>query len=65
MTDRCEGVIEAKLPKDLYRVRTDDGKTVLASTGPDARRVVVKLIPGDRVTVEISPFDPTRGRIRV
>jgi translation initiation factor IF-1 len=63
MSERTRGVIEAKLPRDLYRVRTEDGKTVLAQVSTEARRVVVSLIPGDEVTLEISPIDPTRGRI--
>ncbi|MCA9582901.1 MAG: translation initiation factor IF-1 [Myxococcales bacterium] len=53
------------MPKDLYRVRTDDGETVLASIPAQTRRVSVKFIPGDRVTVEVSAYDPSRGRIRV
>ncbi|MCA9600561.1 MAG: translation initiation factor IF-1 [Polyangiales bacterium] len=65
MSNLVSGVIEAKLPRDLYRVRTSDGKTVVASASSEARRVVVKLIPGDQVTIEVSPFDPTRGRIKV
>lgn len=56
-------MIEA-LPKALYRVRCDDGQLVTASLGGVARQVTVKVIPGDRVVVEISPLDPTRGRIK-
>jgi len=56
-------VIEA-LPKALYRVRCDDGQVVTVSLGGIARQVTVKVIPGDRVVVEISPLDPTRGRIK-
>lgn len=65
MTSRREvdGVIEATLPRGLYRVRTDDGEAITASVASLARKVTVKLLPGDRVTVELSPFDPTRGRI--
>lgn len=60
-----DGIIEATLPRGLYRVRTDDGRAVTVSVSAAARRVTVKFIPGDRVTVELSPFDPTRGRIKV
>ncbi len=57
------GVIEAALPRGLYRVRTDGGEAVTASVAAMARKVTVKFLPGDRVAVELSPFDPTRGRI--
>ena len=62
--ERTEGTVEEALPKGLYRVVCDNGKTVKASLGGVARQTTVKVIPGDRVEVEISPFDPTRGRIR-
>lgn len=56
-------MVEA-LPKALFRVRCDDGQIVTASLGGVARQVTVKVIPGDRVVVEISPLDPSRGRIK-
>ena len=56
-------MIESAEPRALFKVRTDDGKPVLAALGTEARRVTVKVLPGDRVTVELSPFDPNRGRI--
>jgi translation initiation factor IF-1 len=59
-----EGTVEKALPKGLYRVRCDDGQVVTASLGGIPRQVTVKVIPGDRVVVEISPLDPTRGRIK-
>jgi len=58
------GTIEAVLPRALYRVRLDDGVKITASASAKARQVTVKLLPGDGVLVEISPLDPTRGRIR-
>ena len=57
------GVVEAVLPKGLYKVRLDGGPTVTASLGSLAKRVTVKIIQGDRVLVERSPYDPTRARI--
>jgi len=57
------GVVEAVLPKGLYKVRLDSGSTVTASLGSVARRVTVKIIQGDQVLVERSPYDPTRARI--
>ena len=66
MTDGtiAQGTIEAVLPRALYRVRLDDGAEITASVSSKARQVTVKLLPGDGVTVEISPYDPTRGRIK-
>ena len=58
------GVIEAVLPRALYRVRLDDGAEITASLSSRARQVTVKLIAGDGVMVELSPYDPTRGRIK-
>ena len=60
----ARGVIEAVLPRALYRVRLDDGVEITASLSAKARQVTVKLIPGDGVVVERSPYDPRRGRIK-
>jgi translation initiation factor IF-1 len=59
-----QGTIEAALPGGLFRVRTEAGETLTASWDPALRRIAVKLIPGDRVTVERYPLDPNRGRIK-
>ncbi len=66
MTDArtTRGTIEEVLPRALYRVKLDDGERVTASVSTQARQVTVKLLPGDGVLVEISPYDPTRGRIK-
>lgn len=58
-----DGVIESAEPRGLFRVKTDDGQVVTASVSAQARRVTVKFLPGDRVAIEISPLDPSRGRI--
>jgi translation initiation factor IF-1 len=60
----ARGTIEAVLPRALYRVRLDSGEEITASVTTKARQVTVKLLPGDSVTIEVSPYDPTRGRIR-
>jgi len=59
-----EGIILDAMPQGLFRVQLDDGRRVIASLGAEARRVTVKIIPGDRVSVELSPYDPTRGKIK-
>jgi translation initiation factor IF-1 len=57
------GTIEEALPSALYRVKLDDGSIVVAGLSTEARRAVVKVAPGDRVTIAKSPFDPSRGKI--
>jgi translation initiation factor IF-1 len=63
-TPPSEGVVEEKLPQGLYRVRLKDGKKITASLGGAARQTTVRVIPGDRVLIDVSPIDPTRGRIK-
>jgi translation initiation factor IF-1 len=57
-------IIEEVLPRGLYKVRCDDGRILKVSLTPEARQARTNLIPGDQVTVEASPYDPARGRIR-
>jgi translation initiation factor IF-1 len=52
-----------RVPNDLFRVRLIDGRYVLAHMGDVARVGIVRLIPGDRVVLELAAFDPSRGRI--
>ena len=61
--DPQEGVILATLPKALFRVKLESGENITAALSTQAKRITIKLLPGDRVSVETSPFDPTRGRI--
>jgi len=55
-------VIET-LPNALYRIELDDGHRVLAHTAGRARLQAVRILPGDRVQLQISAADPGRGRI--
>ena len=59
-----EGVVEEELPRGLYRVKTEDGRTFLAGLPTSSRHAIVKLLPGDRVLLEVSPTDDTRARIK-
>ena len=59
-----EGVVTEKLPQGLFRIRLKDGSKVTASLGGAARQTTVRVIPGDRVLIDVSPIDPTRGRIK-
>ncbi len=63
-SEELEGTIEEALPRGLYAVRCDGGRKVTATLSTEARRVTVKVLPGDRVLLEISAFDPSRGRIK-
>jgi translation initiation factor IF-1 len=65
MGTEVKGVVEAALPQGLYRVKCDDGKTRTVALTGIPKQTVVRVIPGDRVIVEVSPIDPTRGRIKV
>ncbi len=57
------GVIDEVLPKSMYRVRLDDGRTLRAGVDAKARHGIVRLLEGDRVLVRILKNDPTRGQI--
>ena len=60
---RKNGVVTESLPSTHFKVRLDDGKEILAHLAGKLRLYRIKVLPGDRVTVEISPTDETRGRI--
>jgi translation initiation factor IF-1 len=57
------GVIDEVLPKSMYRVRLDDGRTLRAGVDAKARHGIVRLLQGDRVLVRLLKNDPTRGQI--
>jgi translation initiation factor IF-1 len=59
-----EGTVEEVLPQGLYRVKTKEGATVKVSLSGIAKQTLVRVIPGDRILVEVSPLDPGRGRIK-
>ena len=58
-----QGVVEEVLPKAMYRVRLEDGRTVRAGLSSASRHAIVRLIVGCRVAVRLSPHDPSRGQI--
>jgi translation initiation factor IF-1 len=59
-----QGVIERTLPQGLYRVKCDDGSVRTAALTGIPKQTIVRVIPGDRVILEVSELDPTRGRIK-
>ena len=58
-----EGIVVEPLPNAMFRVQLDNGHQVLAHISGKMRMNFIKILPGDRVTVELSPYDLTRGRI--
>ena len=55
-------VVEA-LPNTMFKVKLENGVIILAHVSGKIRMHYIRILPGDRVTVEISPYDLTRGRI--
>ncbi len=58
-----EGVVEEALPNAMFKVTLDNGHKVLAHVSGKIRMHFIRIIPGDRVKCELSPYDLTRGRI--
>ncbi|MDP3273701.1 MAG: translation initiation factor IF-1 [Deltaproteobacteria bacterium] len=58
-----EGVVTEALPNAMFRVDCDNGLKVLATISGRMRRFYIRILPGDRVTVEVSPYDPSKGRV--
>jgi translation initiation factor IF-1 len=58
-----EGKIIEPLPNAMFKVELENGQTVLAYVSGKMRMHFIKILPGDRVTVELSPYDLTKGRI--
>lgn len=58
-----EGTVIEPLPNAMFRVELDNGHRVLAHISGKMRMHYIKILPGDRVTVELSPYDLKRGRI--
>ena len=58
-----EGKVLETLPNAMFRVELETGHKVLAHVSGKMRMYFIKILPGDKVTVELSPYDLTRGRI--
>jgi translation initiation factor IF-1 len=58
-----EGEVVEALPSTMFRVQLDNGQRVLARISGKMRKHYIRILPGDRVKVELSPYDLTRGRI--
>jgi len=60
---RVEAIVEEALPGASFRLKTRDGKEVLGHLSGKMRMHYIKILPGDRVLVEMTPYDDKRGRI--
>lgn len=60
---RVEAVVKQMLPNATFKVELENGHEVLAHVSGRMRMNYIKILPGDKVTVEISPYDLRRGRI--
>jgi len=60
---RVEGTVREALPNAQFRVELDDGPLVLAHASGKIRMRYFRIVPGDRVRLELSPYDLSRGRI--
>ena len=62
-TIQVEGKVIEPLPNAMFRVELDNGHVVLAHISGKMRMHFIKILPGDKVTMELSPYDLSRGRI--
>ena len=60
---KVEGKVIEPLPNAMFKVELDNGHIVLAHISGKMRMHFIKILPGDKVTVELSPYDLSRGRI--
>ncbi len=58
-----QGTVLETLPNAMFRVEMENGHKILAHISGKMRMHYIKILPGDKVTVELSPYDLTRGRI--
>lgn len=58
-----DGIVKESLPNTLFRVDIGEGKVVLCHLSGKMRMHFIKILPGDKVRVEMTPYDQTKGRI--
>ena len=58
-----EGTVIEKLPNTMFQVELENGHKVLAHISGKLRQNFIRIVPGDKVTLELSPYDLTKGRI--
>jgi len=60
---RVDGIVKETLPNAMFRVKIEGGHEVLAHVSGKMRMFYIRILPGDKVALELSPYDLTRGRI--
>jgi translation initiation factor IF-1 len=60
---QVEGTVAESLPNTMFRIDLENGHRILGHISGRMRKHYIRILPGDRVTVELSPYDLTRGRI--
>jgi translation initiation factor IF-1 len=60
---KIDGEVTEALPNTMFRVKLEDGRLVLATLKGKMRRSYIRIFPGDKVKVEMTPYDEERGRI--
>ena len=60
---QLDGVVTETLPNTTFRVKLDNGHVVMAHISGKMRKNYIRILTGDRVTVELTPYDLTKGRI--
>ncbi len=58
-----EGIVSEALPNTLFKVKLENGHEILAHISGKLRMNYIKILPGDKVKIELSPYDLTKGRI--
>ncbi len=58
-----EGIVKESLPNTLFRVELENGEVILCHLSGKMRMHFIKILPGDKVRVEVTPYDRTKGRI--
>lgn len=61
--NQVEGIVSEALPNTMFRVKLDDDKELLCTLSGKMRLNRIRVLPGDKVRVETTPYDETRGRI--
>ena len=59
-----EGIVSESLPNTMFKVKLENGHEVLAHISGKLRMNYIKILPGDKVKLELSPYDLTKGRIK-
>ena len=60
---KIDGIVKETLPNAMFRVEIEGGHTVLGHVSGKMRMNYIRILPGDKVSLELSPYDLTRGRI--